>query len=76
MATTKAAKIVRSIVGDYAEVFNDKLEDGTRSFKVWNWAADPCCSDWETKAAAQLTAAGFKTKIVTTRGGAKRLHVV
>ena len=35
--TTRVAQVVRATTGKGTQIFNDKLEDGTRSLKVWGW---------------------------------------
>lgn len=32
-----STKIIRRLAGPQATIFNDKLADGTRSYKIWGW---------------------------------------
>lgn len=82
MAASKIAKIVRSVVGRQATIYNDKLANGVRSIKLDMWARDvggvyelQDRAQWTRLAAAHLTAAGYKVDIVTTHNGDTRLHV-
>ena len=59
MATSKAMRIVRGLAGKDATVFNDRLQNGTRSFKVWGWNV----KDYG-QAKAALEAAGLQVKMV------------
>jgi hypothetical protein len=82
MTRTKTRAVARALLteGKGWFIFNDKLADGTRSLKVWGWAAQ----DYTT-AQAMLEAWGCKVKLVeavkySARGGRdytmRRLHVV
>ena len=67
--TSKMMKVIRSVVGPDAVIFNDKLVDGTRSVKIWGikYNYGPV-----TKA---LTANGFNVKLVNGFNGRTRIHV-
>jgi hypothetical protein len=67
--TSKMIKVIRSVVGPDAVIFNDKLVDGTRSVKIWGikYNYGPV-----TKA---LTANGFSVKLVNGFNGRTRIHV-
>ena len=80
MAITKTARVACEIIasGRGTTMFNDKLEDGSRSLKVWGWTD----ADYR-KAKRLLEAQGCKAELVTFRsfrwGGYKmqtRLRVV
>ena len=34
---SESTKIMRQLAGKNATLFNDKLADGRRSYKVWGW---------------------------------------
>jgi hypothetical protein len=62
----KPSTIVKALMletGRGSHMFNDRLRDGTRSIKVWNWSAD----EYNT-AKERLTRAGYTVKFVTTKG--------
>lgn len=62
MATLTATKILRGLAGKDVTIYNDKLKDGTRSYKIQcypNWTD----SDY-ANAAATLWMAGFTAKVV------------
>jgi len=62
-------KVIRSVVGPDAVIFNDKLVDGTRSVKIWGIKYN---YDRVTKA---LTSNGFGVKLVDGFNGRTRIHV-
>lgn len=68
--TSKMMKVIRSVVGPDAVIFNDKLADGTRSVKIWGirYNYGPV-----TEA---LTANGFNVKLVNGFNGRTRIHVI
>ena len=75
--TTLTRKAVNQI-GGAGVVFNDRLEDGTRSLKVWGWTYDKY-----EKCAELLTSQGCKVSIVQftktrykTKKTVTRLHVI
>lgn len=35
--TAKVAQVVKATTGKGTKIFNDRLEDGARSLKVWGW---------------------------------------
>ena len=57
-----STKIMRELAGKNATVFNDKMADGRRSYKVWGWKY----LDYE-KAWAHLLKAGIKSEVVVAR---------
>jgi len=59
---SKSTQIVRQLAGKNATIFNDKLADGRRSYKVWGWDY----LDYE-KAWAYLLQGGFKSEVVYAR---------
>lgn len=59
---SESTKIIRQLAGKNATVFNDKLADGRRSYKIWGWNY----LDYE-KAWAYLLQAGIKSEVVTAR---------
>lgn len=59
---SKSTQIMRQLAGKNATIFNDKLADGRRSYKVWGWNY----LDYE-KAWAYLSQAGFKSEVVYAR---------
>ena len=61
--TSQSSKIMRKLAGKDAVIFNDKLVDGTRSYKVWGWKD----SDYQS-ARTLLMAAGFEATIQYARG--------
>ncbi len=75
-------KIVRSVAGKDATIYNDKLKNGVRSIKMDLWARN-VNGVYELRdrdvltaqAATQLQAAGYNAKIVKTSSGDTRLHV-
>jgi hypothetical protein len=75
--TRTIANAVKLVAGKGTNVFNDRLQDGTRSLKVWNW------TDTEYKMAQDmLEQAGCTVRVVrvnglpwTSRGLQTRLHV-
>jgi len=58
-----STKIIRKLAGPDATIFNDRLVDGRRSYKVWGWNM----FDYDT-ALTELEAAGLKVKLVLHRG--------
>ena len=76
----QSSKIMRELAGKGATMFNDKLVNGSRSYKVWGWTL----RDYD-KAWARLLQAGIKSEVVYARAyydirGARvvqtiRLHV-
>ena len=76
--TTKVAQVVKATTGRGTVIFNDKLEDGTRSLKVWGWDRGQYF-----QAKQLLEQAGCEAELVEfmswTRGCKRkqiRLHVV
>ena len=67
--TSKMTKVIRSVVGPDAVIFNDKLVDGTRSVKIWGirYNYGPTIK--------ALTSNGFSVKLVDGFNGRTRLHV-
>jgi hypothetical protein len=59
---SKSTQIIRKLAGDKATIFNDKLADGRRSYKVWGWDY----LDYE-KAWAYLVQGGIKSEVVYAR---------
>lgn len=75
----ESTKIIRKLAGPRAVIFNDKLVDGTRSYKVWRWGL----ADYNN-ALQVLKSSGFSAKLVlfegySQHGGRKyiqpRIHV-
>ena len=60
MARTASAKIVRSLAGPNATIFNDKCSNGDRSIKVWRWGKD------EYKGAKKALEKAGLTVVITT----------
>ena len=56
---SKSTQIMRQLAGKGATMFNDKLVNGSRSYKVWGWTL----SDYD-KAWAYLLQAGIKSEVV------------
>ena len=76
--TTRVAQVVKATSGRGTVIFNDKLEDGTRSLKVWGWDRGNY-----VMAKQLLEQAGCQAELVEflsyVRGGKRkqiRLHVV
>ena len=67
--TSKMTKVIRSVVGPDAVIFNDKLVDGTRSVKIWGIKYD------YVPTIKALIANGFNVKLVDGFNGRTRLHV-
>ena len=67
--TSKMMKVIRSVVGPDAVIFNDKLVDGTRSVKIWGirYNYGPTIES--------LTANGFSVNLVNGFNGRTRIHV-
>lgn len=59
---SESTKIIRQLAGKDATLFNDKLADGRRSYKVWGWDY----LDYE-KAWAYLLQVGIKSEVVHAR---------
>lgn len=38
MKTLTAQQVIRHLAGKDCTIYNDKLKNGTRSFKVWGWS--------------------------------------
>jgi len=55
----ESSKIIRKLAGPMLTIFNDRLVDGTRSYKVWGWDLP----DYN-RALQALKSAGFTTKLV------------
>lgn len=82
MNAKAVTKIVRSVVGREATIYNDKLKNGVRSIKLDMWARNVNGTyelqnkeQWTKQAGAALQAAGYTVDIVTTSWGDTRLHV-
>ncbi len=82
MNARAVTKIVRSVVGKDATIYNDKLKNGVRSIKLDMWARNvngvyelQSKAQWTRQAGATLQAAGYTVDIVTTSWGDTRLHV-
>ncbi len=54
-----STQIMRQLAGKGATMFNDKLTDGRRSYKVWGWKLDDYDKAW-----AHLLKAGIKSEVV------------
>ena len=67
--TSKMIKVIRSVVGPDAVIFNDKLVDGTRSVKIWGIKYN------YVPTIKALTANGFSVKLVNGFNGRTRIHV-
>ena len=67
--TSKMIKVIRSVVGPDAVIFNDKLVDGTRSVKIWGIKYN------YVPTIKALTANGFGVKLVNGFNGRTRIHV-
>jgi hypothetical protein len=63
----ESTKIIRKLAGPMPIIFNDRLVDGTRSYKIWGWNL----SDYN-RALQALKSAGFTTKLVFFEGYSKR----
>jgi len=59
----ESTKIIRKLAGPYLVIFNDRLIDGTRSYKVWGWKE----SDYENAVLA-LKSAEFDAELITYNG--------
>lgn len=83
MAKLAASKIIRAVdtmcKDGKSTVFNDRLQDGRRSFKVWGWSENEY-----SMAAAALRGAGYDVEQTVTavrgfgrmkQGGKTRLWV-
>lgn len=77
MKKVTATGILRKLAGKDATIFNDKLKNGTRSYKVEFFDINKYWTDTDyLKAADELQAAGFDAKVVTVQGSVQlRLHV-
>ena len=73
----KVTGILRKLAGKDATIFNDKLKNGTRSYKVEFFDCNKYWTDTDyLKAAAELQAEGFNAKVVAVQNGVQfRLHV-
>ena len=63
----ESSKIIRKLAGPLATIFNDRLVDGTRSYKVWGWDVPDYA-----KALHTLKSSGFSAKLVLFEGYSKR----
>ena len=62
-----SSKIVRQLAGSTARIFNDKLVNGVRSYKVWGWAQ----SDYE-RCVSMLQANGIAATLIIHRAYSSR----
>ena len=67
-------RVIRAIVSKDALIYNDKLADGTRSVKIWDWGTPGEAFDYSAVAQA-LTEAGFAVEIRNSAKHENRLHV-
>ena len=58
---TPASKLMRKLAGNGATIFNDKLVDGRRSYKVWGWKE----ADYEA-AAHEMSCIGVSACVVVS----------
>ena len=65
----ESSKIIRKLAGPIPIIFNDKLVDGTRSYKVWGWDIP----DYNNALRA-LKSSGFSAKLVLFNGYSIRGH--
>lgn len=63
----ESTKLIRKLAGPSPVIFNDRLVDGTRSYKVWGWND----SDYENAVSA-LKSAGFDAELITYNGYSAR----
>jgi len=63
----ESTKIIRKLAGPMPIIFNDRLVDGTRSYKIWGWDLP----DYN-RALQALKSAGFTTKLVFYEGYSQR----
>lgn len=63
----ESTKLIRKLAGPNLVIFNDRLIDGTRSYKVWGWGE----SDYE-HAVLALKDAGFDAELITYNGYSAR----
>lgn len=63
----ESSKIIRKLAGPMSTIFNDRLVDGTRSYKVWGWDLP----DYN-RALQALKASGFTAKLVFFEGYSQR----
>ena len=63
----ESSKIIRKLAGPLATIFNDRLVDGTRSYKVWGWDIP----DYNVALQA-LKSSGFSAKLVVFKGHSQR----
>lgn len=63
----ESSKIIRKLAGPLATIFNDRLVDGTRSYKVWGWDVPDYA-----KALHALKSSGFSAKLVLFKGYSER----
>jgi len=63
----ESTKIIRKLAGPDLVIFNDRLVDSTRSYKVWGWKD----SDYENAVLA-LKDAGFDAELITYNGYSAR----
>lgn len=61
--TQSSTKIIRRLAGPQATIFNDKLSDGTRSYKIWGWHLPHY-----QRAKTELELAGFKVELKLHNG--------
>ena len=59
----ESTKIIRKLAGPMPIIFNDRLVDGTRSYKIWGWDLP----DYN-RALQALKSAGFTAKLVFFEG--------
>ena len=76
--TTKVAQVVKETSGKGTTIFNDKLQDGTRSLKVWGWTRGEYFQAKQLLEQAGCTAdiVEFMTRSWRARNKQIRLHVV
>ena len=63
----ESSKIIRKLAGPMSTIFNDRLVDGTRSYKVWGWDLP----DYNVALQA-LKSSGFSAKLVLFQGYSER----
>ena len=65
----ESTKDIRKLAGPIPVIFNDRLVDGTRSYKVWGWDIP----DYNNALQA-LKYSGFSAKLVLFEGYSQRGH--
>ena len=63
----ESTKVIRKLAGPIPIIFNDRLIDGTRSYKIWGWDLP----DYN-RALQALKSAGFTAKLVFFEGYSQR----